>query len=235
MNMINRLVNLRLSDLCFIIFFLLKPFYLFPSGSIQIADCFLILSFGVTVYESGHCHIKKIDRIFGLFLGCVIFINVVYLLIYQKFDFVKTCLFFVFNYLVIICFRRFIQIKDNLSFFEKVCKINLWIQLLWFVSGIKECWYGGYRYMGTYNDPNQFGFAIITTLSFLFLLDAKNKLFYVLVSLFLIYQSASTGILVTILILLVTDMLFHFPKRKKRYTFSLMLIIIILFVFFVIN
>ncbi|MBQ1518718.1 MAG: hypothetical protein IIZ53_02570 [Ruminococcus sp.] len=59
--------------------------------------------------------------------------------------------------------------------------------------------------MGTYTDPNQLGFAVISTLAILFLLKDKWKYLYVGVAAIIILQTSSSGMLIALLILVALD------------------------------
>ena len=197
-------VSFSISSVCFLIYFLLKPFYLFASGTLQPGDFFLLIAFAFLVYErkSG---LKNDDYIFGVFLICIITINFIYFSIYHSTFFVKSCLYYIFNYIVILCFRHFMYNKKWLNALGMVCKFNLLIQLAIFLLHKGSYWEGTYRYMGTYTDPNQLGFAIISTLAILFLLKDKWKYLFALIALFIIIQTSSSGMLIALGILVSLD------------------------------
>ncbi len=197
-------VSFSISSVCFLIYFLLKPFYVFDSGTLQPGDFFLLLSFAFLVYEKKR-GLRNDDYVFGAFLLCVITVNSIYFLIFRSSFFVKSCLYYVFNYIVILCFRHFMYNKPWLNALGLVCKMNLLIQLAIYLLHKGSYWEGTYRYMGTYTDPNQLGFAIISTLSILFLLRDKWKYLFVLVAGFIILQTSSSGMLIALLILVSLD------------------------------
>lgn len=212
----NKNVSFSISSVCFLIYFLLKPFYLFGSGSLQPGDLFLLLSFAFLVYERKDDGLRNDDYIYGVFLICVMIINFIYFGITHGSAFLKSCLYYIFNYIVILCFRHFMYNKPWLRALGIVCKANLLIQLALFVLGIGSYWEGTYRYMGTYTDPNQLGFAIISTLALLFLLNDKWKYFYVLVAAVVIIQTSSSGMLMALLILVGLDGLILLKKSMDN-------------------
>ena len=75
-------VSFGLSAISFLIYFLLKPFYLFGSGTLQLGDFFLLLSFAFLVYERKK-GLRNDDYIFGAFLICVMIINFTYFFIFR--------------------------------------------------------------------------------------------------------------------------------------------------------
>lgn len=72
--------------------------------------------------------------------------------------------------------------------------------------------------MGSYNDPNQLGFAIISTLCILYILNNKHWYFYALISLYLIMKTYSGGMLVTFAVIVAFDTLLNINfKLNQRY------------------
>lgn len=228
-------IHYDLSKLCFLIFFLLKPFYLLPSGSIQIGDMFLVLSFAFHIYNK-RFNIVIIDKTFVYFLLCVFAINGAYFLKFQNEEFLKSCLYYLFNFMVIICFRNFLKDPDFLKKLEIVCKINIIVQIILFITGIGEYWFGTVRYIGTYNDPNQLGFAIISTFFIIYILNAKHLLIYFALSVFLIFQTYSTGMLLAITVLVAFYIITNINISKikiKPITLVVALVIIVTVMFIV--
>ena len=97
------------------------------------------------------------------------------------------------------------------------------------------------RYMGTFNDPNQFGYYILLTICYLAVLKnktgLKNYFLYLLVGFFLILVSGSTGMLLGIAILFSISA-FSFIKRcnqiivrhkNKLVLLSIVCIVIVMF------
>jgi len=197
-------ISFSISSVCFLLYFLLKPFYLFDSGSLQPGDFFLLISFAFLVYENKK-GLRNDDYVYGVFLICVMIINFIYFSITHGTEFLKSCLYYIFNYIVILCFRHFMYDRKWLNALGIVCKINLLMQLVIFILHLGNYWEGTYRYMGTYTDPNQLGFAVISTLAILFLLKDKWKYLYVGVAAIIILQTSSSGMLIALLILVALD------------------------------
>lgn len=207
--------SFSISSVCFLLYFLLKPFYVFDSGTLQPGDFFLVLSFAFLIYERKK-GLRNDDYIYGVFLICIILINFIYFHIYHATEFIKSCLYYVFNYMVILCFRHFMYDRKWLNGLCVVCKLNLLIQLFIYLFHLGGYWEGTYRYMGTYTDPNQLGFALISTLAILFLLKDKLRYLFVLIDLFLIIQTSSSGMLIALLILVSLDCLIMLKKAMDN-------------------
>ena len=220
-------VSFSLSSICFLIYFLLKPFYIFDSGTLQPGDFFLLMSFALLVYERRN-GLKNDDYIYGVFLLCVMIINFIYFGIYHGSEFIKSCLYYIFNYIVILCFRHFMYDRKWLNALGIVCKMNLLIQLGIFLLHKGSYWSGTYRYMGTYTDPNQLGFAMISTLAILFLLNDRWKYLFVLVSAIIILQTASSGMLIALLILVGLDGIIMLKKTMDNGGISYTVLFLIL-------
>lgn len=132
--MINLAKNLLL------VYLLLKPFYLFNSGGLQIADGFLLLAFVLfflTAWltrkgrnELGH--LLSQHKLFVIFVVLTFVVNGLYFIVYPEFKFILSSLYFIFNLFAIIVFAAFLKDKVFLSRVGSVFKFNLMLQLgLW--------------------------------------------------------------------------------------------------------
>lgn len=193
-----------------LLYLLLKPFYLFSSGGLQIADIFLMLSFATLVVvlkinpaiRGQFLETIKANKLFIIFVACTILVNGAYFIFYEEFRFLLSSLYFIFNLLAIITFTSFYKDKVFLERVSKVFKFNLLLQLAIFIIGIGR-YYTLDRYMGTFNDPNQFGYYIFISFLFIYVINILLKkkqlnLLYLLITLVLIIQSASTGMILGI-------------------------------------
>lgn len=197
---IESILNTSIAELCLYLFLLLKPLYLLPSGTLQIGDFFLVISFLFCILEKKKIPFNKKDINFYLFVLFVIFINSVYCIYYfftaEILHFFKTNLYYIFNLFAVISFRNF---STNKKFQDNICNIfifNIFFQMIsvFLHFGV---WYGGSRFMGTYNDPNQFAFAILTTCCMILCItsDYTKKIICIVASMYLIFISGSTGML----------------------------------------
>ncbi|MBR6984310.1 MAG: hypothetical protein IKH75_12455 [Ruminococcus sp.] len=188
----------QIAQLFFLLFLLIKPFYLQRSGTLQIGDFLLGLSF-LTYFSCHKFIIDEKDKLLVGFLLSTVLINGIYTLILGK-NLMISSLYYLFNYMVISCFRAY---SKDVSFLENIRKLlclNIIIQVVLYFSGIGEYWHGTYRYIGSYNDPNQLGFAVISAFFILCLLKEKYIIVYFIMTAFLIYKTYSTGMLITLLI-----------------------------------
>ena len=201
---------MKLLEIIIYIYLLLRPYYFFSSGTLQLSD--IVFLFGFLIFILITAKNKKIieksismNIHYLIFLVFVFFINILYFIYYIDFSFIISSLYYLFNFLIIIVFS---YLKTDEDFLKKICvilKINLLAQLLFFFSGIGEYWFGTYRYMGTLNDPNQFAYYVLISYCFILILREKTKtkniLLYTIITLFLIFESSSTGMLLGFVII----------------------------------
>ncbi|WP_165045981.1 hypothetical protein [Adlercreutzia sp. ZJ138] len=186
-----------LSRACFYAFIILKPFYLMKSGSFQLGDLFLMLSLlALLVAQGFSVVIKRSDGWLVCFVALTFVVNGVYAAQYGNIGIIGASLMYLYNLFAVIVFGYH---ADNRTFLKAtiiLLRFDLLIQLLIYFTGLGST-YGGSRYMGTFNDPNQFG--VFVFFAFLIIKMGEKKLgkrstfFDDAVALFLVYQSVSVG------------------------------------------
>lgn len=201
--------DLALGGILFLIYWLAKPFYLFPSGEMQIGDIIMCIAVVITVLMSLKIEIKKVDIKFIVFCVFVAFINVGYYTWFDDTEFIKAILFFVFNMMGILLFRYWGKSNTFLRAVRICSFINIIVQVIILFSGHGRL-YGSLRYKGTFNDPNQFAFFVFCMFLFVYLITVymKDKRFIkdilfissFFISLYLIIISGSAGNLLGILV-----------------------------------
>jgi hypothetical protein len=189
----------------FCIFVFLKQFYLFPSGSVGVGDICLILA-GVLTFlgigkGGGHRILHKEDFFWYLFVLLVIGINSVYFIRTGNPEFIKYTLYWLYCTGAVWVFRWLMD-ETFLKHVCMVCRINLLLQLIVLFTGHGRLWHaswGAERFMGTFNDPNQFAFFIFTMILFLYLdytlHPRKTFWLFFAVYLLLLTRAKSTGML----------------------------------------
>jgi hypothetical protein len=227
-------------------YLLLRPYYFFDSGGLQISDYFLILAFLMLVLVNKNRKVDifkelKENKEFYIFTLLILFVNLFYFLVYFNFKFILSTSYYIFISIALILFSySFRHNKKFLINMEKIFKLNLIIQLVIYFLNYGR-YYGTFRYMGTFNDPNQFGYYIFISFCFIYLLTIKNKkqsLIYFIISFFLILESSSTGMLLGMLAFIVLYLFNfivsfgnHFKENiKKIITMSLFSVLILLIV-----
>ena len=153
---------------------LTKQFYLLPSGSIGIADLFFALSGALALimaWRSGKKIWYQEDFPWVVFLIFAAVINGIYFVRTGKGSFPLHTLYWIYSAFLIWAFRTLYS-DSFMRGLCWICRINLVFQTIVLISGrgryFHESW-GGSRFMGTFNDPNQFAFFIFTMILVLFM------------------------------------------------------------------
>ncbi len=227
---------------CLYIYLLLKPYYIFQSGSIQPGDLFIVLALiFFMLIDKNRINVKKIinsERHFVIFVFITILINTIYYLIYNDVDFLLSSIYFVFNLIAVILFAFACEKKETfLINISNILKFNLIIQLILCFLNIGKI-YGGFRYMGTFNDPNQFGYYILLSFCYIYIINIrykniKNVFLYLLISVYLIFECSSTGMFLGIcafLLLYIINFVTKIPIYLKKYKLTFVLILTTTFI-----
>jgi hypothetical protein len=193
-----------LQHILFLLFLATKPFYLFPSGGLQLSDLFFVASFFYYVFivkKGDKIEIDKTDKPLFLFVVFVFIVNTVYATYYGESAFVISSLYYLYNLLIVIFFRIYAEDRRFLSSVAVVCRFNILSQLGIYLVGLGR-YYTANRYMGTFNDPNQMGFFIYISLMTAYLIAKLNHkelhVLYHAVAIVLIFQTSSTGMLLAL-------------------------------------
>lgn len=192
--------KLSFSQKIFLLGMFSKQFYLLPSGSFQVGDLILMLSFAAYIIQRrGVFKINRQNDRLLLYFLCIVIINFIYGCIYNRVLLFKPILYYVYNLFVIIFFSANIRFESNKRFFLQkvsgICQVSLIMNVLIYLSGLGR-WFGSVRYMGTFNDPNQYGvFVFFSMLCIYFIntISGKRTIPWIVIGIALILPSASTG------------------------------------------
>jgi hypothetical protein len=211
----------------FLIYILLKPFYLFSSGGLQIADIFLIISAVLSVplirlNKDNKRRFKQTlieNRLLVLFVTSIALINATYAAIYYQPSFILSTSYYIFNLIAVLLFATFMNDSLFIRKVGTVFKFTLLSQIAFFFTGIGSM-YDPTRYMGTFNDPNQFGYFVLLSYFFVYMtnymLGAKRKTYiYLVAALFLIFLSASAGMMLGIGVFIFLNIVYRIIQLKS--------------------
>ena len=103
-----------MAQFLFLLYWVLKSFYTGASGGLQIGDFVFCASFAVFAVQNAHKLVKfdgpsellKKDRLLGLFIAFVAFINVAYWIYYGDTGLLLAVAYFVFNRYICTNLRR---------------------------------------------------------------------------------------------------------------------------------
>ena len=205
--------KMGIAALLFLAYWFVKSFYTQESGGLQIGDYIFVLSFAVFFIQTaldkdkGVEFIIRQDRGLLLFVFCVASINALYFILYPNGGFFMPIAYFIFNFLIVVEFRHLAKQKDFIKAFSVVTFLLIVLQVGIYFTG-KGRWYDDVvdgRYMGTFNDPNQLAFFVMSRFFILYIIynHVKEKKLWnklltfvaFVLTLFLIIKSASTGML----------------------------------------
>lgn len=218
----------------FILGVFLKQFYLGSSGSLQIGDIFMISPLIVILVVDKKIKINITDINIFIFFILSSLINFIYYMIYGNDKFIITNIYMIYSMLIIYIFRYLKNYKYFYDFLLRISKIIIIMQLIIFILGLGRYFSYPSRYKGTFNDPNQFGYYILTMTLVIHLtsnyLEKKVNLIYFLIPLYLIYLSGSTGMMLGLLIFTVTKFIIHYKFKNQLFIFVILTILIILII-----
>jgi len=229
-----------MTNILLLLFILIRPFYVRASGQVQPADGFLMLYFFCTVYRDFKAevlvpNIKK-NKLFYIFLVFAIMINAFYHKVVPDPRFLFSSLYLIYMGVVVYSYDSGIN-KGLIDKIRYILYGNLMIQFLIYSSGLGRLYYelweeGATRYMGTFTDPNQFGFYIFIVLLFAYLTKhekADTYLFPItsVMGIFLVIQSKSLAAFLGLAVLY-TLALLRFIGEKFRVNKVILCVMLIL-------
>ena len=229
-----------MTNILLLLFILIRPFYVRASGQVQPADGFLMLYFFCTVYRDFKAevlvpNIKK-NKLFYIFLVFAIMINAFYHKVVPDPRFLFSSLYLIYMGVVVYSYDSGIN-KGLIDKIRYILYGNLMIQFLIYSSGLGRLYYelweeGATRYMGTFTDPNQFGFYIFIVLLFAYLTKhekADTYLFPItsVMGIFLVIQSNSLAAFLGLAVLY-TLALLRFIGEKFRVNKVILCVMLIL-------
>lgn len=142
----------------------LTPFYIFNSGTLQPSHLVLILFSIFSIFFNKNIILeRKSTSIFIPFYVYVVFINSIYMIIYQDLSFFNYSLALTLNGLVFLAIIKFIIYGGNIRFINFIPFFSFFLLLFLFTMWLLG--FGAYnyhpRYNGFFNDPNQMAFFVI--------------------------------------------------------------------------
>lgn len=254
---INKLQELnapKLLQFLFLLYIFVKPFYVFESGSLQPGDLVFVAAFFAFIYYNPTINLIecKIDYILLIFMVFVAIINFIYFSLYVETEFLKSTLYYLFNFMFVLVARLLLLDTGFIKKLFWVCRAGIYTQIIVYFLGIGRYYEDAYagistRYEGTLNDPNQLAFFVFSLLMIMFIIekmpDAKcsmNILDYASF-VFILFLTSSTGMLlafavfgvVYIVILLFSPFVEKDDNRRRSLIRVGVIVAILLIVFLV--
>ena len=219
-----------MTQAAFLLFVFLKQFYIKSSGSVGIADLcmafcviFLVLDIVRGKRKMPSVTDLKREKFLIAFLICVVIINLFFTIKDRCLDYERYTLYWIFNGAAIWCFLELAD-KDFLKKLNGVCKINILTQAVIWVLGygrvFTEYW-GPTRYMGTFNDPNQYAFYLFCMILLISLYacnygDRTAPIYYCLGVVFMSI-SKSTGIFLGLMLYTVGMAIWFYVRYRSKW------------------
>ena len=239
----------------FLLYILVKPFYIFESGSFQPSDFVFVVCFFAFLYCNGTESLirSKFDYLLIVFVAFVFVVNFVYFSLYRETEFIMSTLYYIFN-LALVFVARWLVL--DISFLKKLfwtCRICLYMQILFYFLNLGKYYIDENgvtdRYLGTFNDPNQLAFYAFCLLMVMFILEKihgiKNTVTLIDYAAFayIVFLTASTGMLLAfvvfailyVAVLLASPLFETNPDRKRKLLWALIAIVLIVIIYFAFN
>lgn len=173
-----------------------KEFYIGNSGSLQIGDmCFLAAFLLIILLNKMRMTIYRIDVWLIAFITLSATINCVYAIYYSDMTFVMFSSYLIYSLFVVFLTREVSNDKSTLQSVSFALKAAMITQVFVSLSGMGRHLYG--RYTGTFNDPNQYGYFVLTSLFLTKIIDEKlehrSSIVWTIIPIYLIALSQSSG------------------------------------------
>ena len=140
---------------------LLKPLYVLPSGLPQASDAVMLVACAMILVPLGIKGIvRAADRLLVLFLIGVLAVQSFYFFHLHSASFALFAAYYVFNVIVVLAFRHVVKSDSALWLIVQILRFDVLLQVVSYVFGFGR-WYDAFRFMGTFNDPNQLGFFML--------------------------------------------------------------------------
>lgn len=228
------LKNMKHLDLIFIFLgFMLVPYYVFSSGSLQPAHILFLLAYLF------HKNKYNIDRVMmlrtSLFFCYCLIVNLIYSIYYVNFSFLIFPINLFYDLIVFFLIVDVLRFNKNLDIkneFSKVILMIFAIQLLQWMLG-----FGNYnffpRYNGFFNDPNQMAFFVLCCLA-VALSNDRNKitnLIIVVLGFWLIFITQSRSATIGLVFIFLSLFIYYSSFLRKYLPVVFLGIIILVYMF----
>ena len=154
------LFNADLSLFVFLLYFVTKPIYLFPSGGLQIADVFPVLAI-LMIIPTAKIQLPvdsaKTTVVLFLFVLYTIIVNAFWAVSLHNFEFLKVCAFYLYNFILFLLFQHY-AVKHHDYFFKLVALSLIIAVLVQVILSFVISPPTGLRQMIVFNNPNQLAY-----------------------------------------------------------------------------
>ena len=217
----------EISQIFFLLGIFMKQFYFGSSGGFQIGDfCFMMSAFLIIFFSSkGVISYKREDTYIIIYVALITLINFIYICVdsipdESGFYYTRSILYYIYNLIFIFTVQILLDKgSDFLLNVQKTLKVCLCVQLIVVVFRLGKFEYG--RNLGTFNDPNQCAFYVFASCLIIFIISyiyeqRSGWLIWYLISLFIIINTQSTGMLMGLILLLILFLLIKLYNINRK-------------------
>ena len=153
----------KASAVLFLASIFLKQFYILPSGSFQLGDlAFMLAAASELIMAVGEVRVSHLDVPFLIFVGFETTVNCIWSFLALSSAFFIPIAHYLYILIVVLTARTDLDSRELLVVLVWVLRVALLIQIVVLFAGVGR-WYMGDRYKGTFNDPNQFAFYLLSS------------------------------------------------------------------------
>lgn len=219
-----------------LLYFALKPIYLWDSGMLQISDLILVFFIVVFVFRTKSRfnfrreESAKLFRYISLLVTYQFLINFIWYIFIQEFSLLKSCVYYFFNAITLI-FTILITQDVGIDIVKKMIAKGTVLSIIITLSGML-LYTGTSRATGFFNNPNQLGYYSIIVLTVLLYLKSYlskvEQIIVLLGSIIATFASLSKAAIISVFILISAYSLIYTEKKTfKKMLFKIAAITLI--------
>jgi hypothetical protein len=232
-------------DFLVLVYFCLKPIYIFESGDVQPADIIMVFLFFLlfllinrkgdmdTRYSMEASELKSIMILLIIFSGWTVMVNGIWFFSLAELTIIRPVLFYFFNFFAVAAFYMYYLMFGQRLF--KVVKVSviatLMIQIVIYFTFASN----GGRATLAFNNPNQLGYFSLIALTFLLVLsEEKLNIFYIAaicISIWLSMLSLSKAAMISTIFMLIIYILFK--KNSNKFIKYFLITVMLAAIFFI--
>jgi len=224
---------LNIPGILLITYLISKPFYLFPSGGLQIADLIMLV---ILLYNFTLTRWRVLDKSYSLiamlFLFYVTVINLISITLYG-FDimYIKNIFFYTFNIMIFITMVELISRKKiTISHILTGITLSLVVQFMMFA--LFSFSLSGSRVELFFNNPNQLGYyGLISGVLILLIMDLteSKKIHWIalMIAAFAVLISLSKAAIVSFAVAIAFYFLIRFGKHYKKVILVFLIVLLV--------
>jgi hypothetical protein len=242
----NNAVNRSLFiDFLVLVYFCLKPIYIFESGDVQPADIIMVFLFFLLFllinrkgdmdirYSREASELKSVMILLIIFSGWTVMVNGIWFFSLAELTIIRPVLFYFFNFFAVaVYYMYYLMFGERLFKVVKVSVIaTLIIQIVIYFTFAS----GGGRATLAFNNPNQLGYFSLIALTFLLVLPTEKLNIFniaaICISIWLSMLSLSKAAMISTVFMLIIYILFK--KNSNKFIKYFLIAVMLAAIFFI--